>query len=166
MPNLYLATGHGTLADHDGGTGRLIDLISPRVMIDMEGLTVERYPRAWRALLRFAPTCSAPLADSDDLAPARARFALTTRTAVARTRTVAPQRLHRLAIGGQRQFAVALELHGLEGPGVDLGVRQVRALEQACSMVSAPTRPEGPGQQQVELAVADAPPGTAGMPLP
>ena len=60
LPNLYLATGHGTLGwTMAAGTGRLMaDLISGRApAIDMEGLTAERYPRAWRgATLRLAPT--------------------------------------------------------------------------------------------------------------
>ena len=63
LPNLYLATGHGTLGwTMAAGTGRLMaDLISGRApAIDMEGLTAERYPRAWRgATLRLAPTRSA-----------------------------------------------------------------------------------------------------------
>jgi D-amino-acid dehydrogenase len=63
LANLYLATGHGTLGwTMAAGTGRLMaDLISGRApAIDMEGLTAERYPRAWRgATLRLAPTRSA-----------------------------------------------------------------------------------------------------------
>uniref|UniRef100_UPI0037841BA0 FAD-dependent oxidoreductase n=1 Tax=Piscinibacter sp. TaxID=1903157 RepID=UPI0037841BA0 len=61
--NLYLNTGHGTLGwTMAAGTGRLMaDLISGRApAIDMEGLTAERYPRAWRgATLRLAPTRAA-----------------------------------------------------------------------------------------------------------
>jgi D-amino-acid dehydrogenase len=51
-PNLLLATGHGTLGwTMAAGTGRVIaDLISARKPeIDIEGLTMARYRRAWRA---------------------------------------------------------------------------------------------------------------------
>jgi D-amino-acid dehydrogenase len=50
-PNLCLATGHGTLGwTMAAGTGRVMaDLVSGRVpQIDMAGLTIERYPRAYR----------------------------------------------------------------------------------------------------------------------
>jgi D-amino-acid dehydrogenase len=50
MDNLYLATGHGTLGwTMAAGTGRVMaDLISGRApAIDMDGLTVERYARAY-----------------------------------------------------------------------------------------------------------------------
>ncbi len=50
MPNLYLATGHGTLGwTMAAGTGRVMaDLISGRKPeIDLAGLTVDRYPRAY-----------------------------------------------------------------------------------------------------------------------
>ena len=50
LPNLYLATGHGTLGwTMAAGTGRVMaDLISGRQPgIDMDGLTVERYPNAY-----------------------------------------------------------------------------------------------------------------------
>ena len=50
MPNLYLATGHGTLGwTMAAGTGRVMaDVISGRAPgIDMDGLTVDRYPGAW-----------------------------------------------------------------------------------------------------------------------
>ncbi len=49
LPNLYLATGHGTLGwTMAAGTGRVMaDLISGRApAIDMDGLTVERYAGA------------------------------------------------------------------------------------------------------------------------
>jgi D-amino-acid dehydrogenase len=51
LPNLFLATGHGTLGwTMAPGTGCVIaDLVSGRdPEIDMEGLTVERYRRAYR----------------------------------------------------------------------------------------------------------------------
>ena len=51
IPNLYLATGHGTLGwTMAAGTGRVMaDLISGRKPeIDMAGLTVDRYPNAYR----------------------------------------------------------------------------------------------------------------------
>jgi D-amino-acid dehydrogenase len=51
LPNLYLATGHGTLGwTMAAGTGCVMaDLISGREPeIDMEGLTVERYRNAYR----------------------------------------------------------------------------------------------------------------------
>lgn len=51
LPNLFLATGHGTLGwTMAAGTGCVIaDLVSGREPeIDMEGLTVERYPNAYR----------------------------------------------------------------------------------------------------------------------
>jgi D-amino-acid dehydrogenase len=50
LPNLYLATGHGTLGwTMAAGTGRVMaDIISGRAPgIDMNGLTVERYPNAY-----------------------------------------------------------------------------------------------------------------------
>jgi len=50
LPNLYLATGHGTLGwTMAAGTGRVIaDVISGRKPgIDMDGLTVERYANAY-----------------------------------------------------------------------------------------------------------------------
>ena len=50
-PELFLATGHGTLGwTMAAGTGRLMaDLISGRATdIPLEGLTMARYPRAWR----------------------------------------------------------------------------------------------------------------------
>ncbi len=50
LPNLYLATGHGTLGwTRAAGTGRVMaDLISGRTpAIDMAGLTVDRYPNAY-----------------------------------------------------------------------------------------------------------------------
>ncbi|MCC7151929.1 MAG: D-amino acid dehydrogenase [Rubrivivax sp.] len=49
--NLYLGTGHGTLGwTMAAGTGRVLaDLISGRKPeIDLDGLTMARYPRAWR----------------------------------------------------------------------------------------------------------------------
>lgn len=52
LPNLFIATGHGTLGwTMAAGTGCVIaDLVSGREPeIDMEGLTVERYPDAYRA---------------------------------------------------------------------------------------------------------------------
>jgi D-amino-acid dehydrogenase len=51
LRNLYLATGHGTLGwTMAAGTGRVMaDVMSGRrPEIDMEGLTVERYPNAYR----------------------------------------------------------------------------------------------------------------------
>ena len=51
LPNLYLATGHGTLGwTMAAGTGRVMaDVISGRKPgIDMKGLTVDRYPGAYR----------------------------------------------------------------------------------------------------------------------
>ncbi|HJV61858.1 MAG TPA: D-amino acid dehydrogenase [Albitalea sp.] len=51
LANLFLATGHGTLGwTMAAGTARVMaDLISGREpQIDMDGLTAERYPRAWR----------------------------------------------------------------------------------------------------------------------
>ena len=51
LPNLYLATGHGTLGwTMAAGTGRLMaDVISGRrPEIDLSGLTAERYPNAYR----------------------------------------------------------------------------------------------------------------------
>ena len=50
LPNLFLATGHGTLGwTMAAGTGRVMaDVISGRKPdIDMDGLTVERYPKAY-----------------------------------------------------------------------------------------------------------------------
>jgi len=50
LPNLYLATGHGTLGwTMSAGTGRVMaDIISGRTPgIDMSGLTVDRYPNAY-----------------------------------------------------------------------------------------------------------------------
>ena len=50
LPNLFLATGHGTLGwTMAAGTGRVMaDVISGRAPgIDMNGLTVERYPNAY-----------------------------------------------------------------------------------------------------------------------
>ena len=50
LPNLYLATGHGTLGwTMAAGTGRVMaDVISGRQPgIDMSGLTVDRYPNAY-----------------------------------------------------------------------------------------------------------------------
>ncbi|MEO8058752.1 MAG: D-amino acid dehydrogenase [Burkholderiales bacterium] len=50
MPNLYLATGHGTLGwTMAAGTGRVMaDVISGRQPgIDMSGLTLDRYPNAY-----------------------------------------------------------------------------------------------------------------------
>jgi len=50
VPNLYLATGHGTLGwTMAAGTGRVIaDLISGRAPgVDLAGLTVDRYPNAY-----------------------------------------------------------------------------------------------------------------------
>ncbi|MEO8805388.1 MAG: D-amino acid dehydrogenase [Burkholderiaceae bacterium] len=50
LPNLYLATGHGTLGwTMAAGTGRVIaDVISGRKPgIDLDGLTVDRYPNAY-----------------------------------------------------------------------------------------------------------------------
>jgi D-amino-acid dehydrogenase len=50
LPNLYLATGHGTLGwTMAAGTGRVMaDLISGRTpQIDLNGLTIDRYPRAY-----------------------------------------------------------------------------------------------------------------------
>jgi len=50
LPNLYLATGHGTLGwTMAAGTGRVMaDIISGRAPgIDMNGLTVDRYPNAY-----------------------------------------------------------------------------------------------------------------------
>ena len=50
LPNLYLATGHGTLGwTMAAGTGRVMaDLISGKPpAIDMAGLTIERYPSAY-----------------------------------------------------------------------------------------------------------------------
>lgn len=61
MDNLYLATGHGTLGwTMAAGTGRVMaDLISGRApAIDMEGLTVERYARAYGRGFTPAPTRS------------------------------------------------------------------------------------------------------------
>jgi D-amino-acid dehydrogenase len=49
LPNLYLATGHGTLGwTMAAGTGRVMaDVISGRTPdIDMNGLTIDRYPNA------------------------------------------------------------------------------------------------------------------------
>ena len=51
LPNLYLATGHGTLGwTMAAGTGRVMaDVISGRKPgIDLKGLTVDRYPGAYR----------------------------------------------------------------------------------------------------------------------
>lgn len=51
LPNLFLATGHGTLGwTMAAGTGRVIaDVISGKApAIDMDGLTVARYPNAYR----------------------------------------------------------------------------------------------------------------------
>jgi D-amino-acid dehydrogenase len=51
LPNLYLATGHGTLGwTMAAGTGRVMaDVIAGRKPgIDLQGLTVERYPGAYR----------------------------------------------------------------------------------------------------------------------
>lgn len=50
VPNLYLATGHGTLGwTMAAGTGRVMaDLISGRAPgVDLAGLTVDRYPNAY-----------------------------------------------------------------------------------------------------------------------
>jgi D-amino-acid dehydrogenase len=50
LPNLYLATGHGTLGwTMAAGTGRVMaDVISGRKAgIDLDGLTVDRYPNAY-----------------------------------------------------------------------------------------------------------------------
>ncbi len=50
LPNLYLATGHGTLGwTMAAGTGRVMaDVISGRAPgIDMSGLTIDRYPDAY-----------------------------------------------------------------------------------------------------------------------
>jgi D-amino-acid dehydrogenase len=50
LPNLWLATGHGTLGwTMAAGTGRVMaDLISgQRPQIEMDGLTIDRYPRAY-----------------------------------------------------------------------------------------------------------------------
>jgi len=50
LPNLYLATGHGTLGwTMSAGTGRVMaDIISGRAPgIDMSGLTVDRYPNTY-----------------------------------------------------------------------------------------------------------------------
>ena len=50
LPNLYLATGHGTLGwTMAAGTGRVIaDVIGARAPgIDMNGLTIDRYPNAY-----------------------------------------------------------------------------------------------------------------------
>jgi D-amino-acid dehydrogenase len=50
LPNLFLATGHGTLGwTMAAGTGRVMaDVISGRAPgIDLDGLTVERYPDAY-----------------------------------------------------------------------------------------------------------------------
>jgi D-amino-acid dehydrogenase len=50
LPNLFLATGHGTLGwTMAAGTGRVMaDLISGRAPdIDLNGLTIERYPNAY-----------------------------------------------------------------------------------------------------------------------
>ena len=50
LPNLFLATGHGTLGwTMAAGTGRVMaDVISGRTPgIDMDGLTVDRYPNAY-----------------------------------------------------------------------------------------------------------------------
>jgi D-amino-acid dehydrogenase len=50
LPNLWLATGHGTLGwTMAAGTGRVMaDLISGRApAIDMAGLTIDRYPNAY-----------------------------------------------------------------------------------------------------------------------
>ena len=50
LPNLFLATGHGTLGwTMAAGTGRVIaDVISGRQpSIDLDGLTVDRYPNAY-----------------------------------------------------------------------------------------------------------------------
>ena len=51
LPNLYLATGHGTLGwTMAAGTARVMaDVISGRAPeIDLDGLTAERYPNAYR----------------------------------------------------------------------------------------------------------------------
>ncbi len=51
LPNLFMATGHGTLGwTMAAGTARVMaDVISGRAPeIDMEGLTLERYPNAYR----------------------------------------------------------------------------------------------------------------------
>ena len=51
LPNLYLASGHGTLGwTMAAGTGRVMaDVISGRkAEIDLDGLTIERYPNAYR----------------------------------------------------------------------------------------------------------------------
>ena len=50
-PNMMLATGHGTLGwTMAAGTARVIDdLISGRKPeISLDGLSMDRYPRAWR----------------------------------------------------------------------------------------------------------------------
>jgi D-amino-acid dehydrogenase len=57
-PNLYLATGHGTLGwTMAAGTGRVIaDLLSNRTPeIDLDGLTIARYGDAKRAISALAP---------------------------------------------------------------------------------------------------------------
>ncbi len=63
LPNLYLATGHGTLGwTMAAGTGRVMaDLISGRApAIDMDGLTVERYAGAYDTRFsRAAPVLAA-----------------------------------------------------------------------------------------------------------
>jgi len=51
LKNLLLATGHGTLGwTMAAGTGRVIaDLVSNRQPeISLDGLTMARYPHAWR----------------------------------------------------------------------------------------------------------------------
>ena len=60
VPNLFLATGHGTLGwTMAAGTGRVLaDVISGRAPeVDLDGLTLDRYPNAWR--LRAARTIDA-----------------------------------------------------------------------------------------------------------
>ena len=50
LPNLFLSTGHGTLGwTMAAGTGRVMaDVISGRTPdIDMNGLTIDRYPNAY-----------------------------------------------------------------------------------------------------------------------
>ena len=51
LKNLYLSTGHGTLGwTMAAGSGRVIaELVSGRQPeISLDGLTMARYPRAWR----------------------------------------------------------------------------------------------------------------------
>ena len=51
LPNLYLATGHGTLGwTMAAGTGRVMAVVisGRKAEIDLDGLTIERYPNAYR----------------------------------------------------------------------------------------------------------------------